>query len=148
VSNHLFGYVLTGCQTKCQTGVSNKGVKLFKRRKKNMPSLNKIMLIGHVGSDPEMRFTTSGKPVTSFRLATNRTYTQDGEKKEETEWHSIVMWGTLAENCNQYLSKGSLVYIEGRLKTRSWDNQEAQKQYRTEVIADIVEFLDRQSKEK
>jgi len=109
-----------------------------------MASLNKVMIIGNVGGEPEMRFTPDGKPVTSFRVATNRVYTtQDGERKEETEWFSVVAWSKLAEQCNQFLGKGRLIYVEGRLRTRSWDDQSGQKRYRTEVIAERVTFLDR-----
>jgi single-strand DNA-binding protein len=110
-----------------------------------MASLNKVMIIGNVGAEPEMRFSPDGKPVTSFRVATNRVYTtQDGERKQETEWFSVVAWGKLAEQCNQFLSKGRLVYAEGRLRTRTWDDQSGQRRYRTEIIADRVSFLDRQ----
>ncbi|MFC1971364.1 single-stranded DNA-binding protein [Chloroflexota bacterium] len=109
-----------------------------------MASLNKVMIIGNVGAEPEMRFTPDGKPVTSFRVATNRVYAaQDGERKQETEWFSVVAWSRLAEQCNQFLGKGRLVYVEGRLRTRSWDDQSGQKRYRTEVIAERVTFLDR-----
>jgi single-strand DNA-binding protein len=109
-----------------------------------MVSLNKVMIIGNVGSDPEMRFTPNGKPVTSFRVAANWTYTTaDGERKEETEWFTIVAWNKLAEQCNQFLGKGRLVYAEGRLRTRSWDGQDGQKHYRTEVVASRVSFLDK-----
>ena len=111
-----------------------------------MASLNKVMLIGNVGGEPEMRFTPNGNPVTSFRMATNHIYTTpDGERKQETEWFSVVAWGRLAEQCNQFLSKGRLVYAEGRLRTRSWEGQDGQKHYRTEVIANRVTFLDRQA---
>lgn len=111
-----------------------------------MPSLNKVMVIGNVGSEPEMRFTPSGKPVTSFRVATNRVYTTpEGEKKEETEWFTVVAWNRLAEQCNQFLNKGRLVYAEGRLRTRSWEGQDGQKHYRTEIIANRVSFLDKKS---
>ena len=109
-----------------------------------MASLNKVMIIGNVGGEPEMRFTPDGKPVTSFRVATNRVYTaQDGERKQETEWFSVVAWSKLAEQCNQFLGKGRLVYVEGRLRTRSWDDQSGQRRYRTEVIAERVNFLDK-----
>ena len=108
-----------------------------------MPSLNKVMLIGNLGAQPEMRFTPSGAPVTTFSIAVNRKYIQNGETKEETEWFAIVTWGKQAESCNQYLSKGAQVYVEGRLHTRSWDGQDGQKHYRTEVIANQVMFLDR-----
>ncbi|MFA5316185.1 MAG: single-stranded DNA-binding protein [Dehalococcoidales bacterium] len=111
-----------------------------------MVSLNRVMLIGNLGGEPEMRFTPNGNPVTTFRVATNRSYsTPDGERKEETEWFTVVAWGKLAEQCNQFLAKGKLVYAEGRLHTRNWDGQDGQKHYRTEVIANRVTFLDRQS---
>jgi single-strand DNA-binding protein len=111
-----------------------------------MSSLNKVMLIGNVGTDPEMRFTPNGNPVTSFRLATNRVYTaSDGERKQETEWFTIVTWRKLAESCNQFLTKGQRVYVEGGLRTRSWEGQDGQKRWRVEVIANRVLFLDKQS---
>jgi single-strand DNA-binding protein len=111
-----------------------------------MASLNKVMIIGNLGSEPEMRFTPNGNPVTSFRVATNRVYTTPaGERKEETEWFTVVAWGKLAEQCNQFLTKGRLVYAEGRLRTRSWESQDGQKHSRPEVIANRVVFLDRQA---
>ena len=111
-----------------------------------MASLNKVMIIGNLGSEPEMRFTPSGNPVTSFRVATNRVYnTPEGERREETEWFTVITWGRLAEQCNQFLGKGRLVYAEGRLRTRTWEGQDSQKHYRTEVIANRVTFLDRQA---
>jgi single-strand DNA-binding protein len=111
-----------------------------------MASLNKVMIIGNVGSDPEMRFTPSGKPVTSFSVATNWVYTTaDGERKQETEWFTVVCWNKLAEQCNQFLTKGRLVYAEGRLRTRTWETSDGQKHYRTEVIANRVTFLDKQA---
>jgi single-strand DNA-binding protein len=107
-------------------------------------SLNKVMIIGNLGGDPEMRFTPSGNPVTSFRVAANRIYNSaDGERKEETEWFSVVTWNKLAENCNQYLVKGQRIYVEGRLHTRTWDGQDGQKHYRVEIIASNVIFLDK-----
>jgi single-strand DNA-binding protein len=109
-----------------------------------MVSLNKVMIIGNVGADPEMRFTPSGHPVTSFSVATNRKYdSPEGERKEETEWFRVVAWDKLAESCNQFLSKGRLVYVEGRLQTRTWDGQDGQKHYKTEVIANRVTPLDK-----
>lgn len=111
-----------------------------------MASLNKVMIIGNLGAEPEMRFTPNGNPVTSFRVATNRVYTSPvGERKEETEWFTIVAWGKLAEQCNQFLTKGRLVYAEGRLRTRTWEGQDGQKHSRPEVIANRVIFLDRQA---
>jgi len=107
-----------------------------------MASLNKVMIIGNLGSEPEMRFTPNGNPVTSFRVATNRIYkTAEGERKTETEWFSVVAWNKLAEQCNQYLSKGRLVYVEGRLHTSTWEGQDGQKHYRTEIIANQIVFL-------
>ena len=110
-----------------------------------MLTLNKVMIIGNVGADPEMRFTPNGNPVTSFRVATNRAYTTpNGERKQETEWFTVVAWNRLAENCNQFLTKGRLVYAEGRFHTRSWEGQDGQKRTRTELIANRVLFLDKQ----
>lgn len=109
-------------------------------------SLNKVMVIGNLGGDPEMRFAPSGNPVTSFSLATNMVYnTPDGERKEETEWFNIVTWNRLAETCNQFLTKGQKVYVEGRLRNRSWEGQDGQKRSRVEVIASRVIFLDRKA---
>lgn len=111
-----------------------------------MASLNKMIIIGNLGSDPEMRFTPNGNPVTSFRVATNRVYTTaEGERKEETEWFAVVAWNRLAEQCNQFLTKGRLVYAEGRLRTHTWESQDGQKHYRPEIIANRVIFLDRQA---
>ncbi len=110
-----------------------------------MVSVNRMTVIGNLGSDPEMRFTPSGQPVTSFRVATNYRYTaSDGERREETEWFTIVCWRKLAEQCNQYLTKGRLVYVEGRLKMNTWEGQDGQQRSRNEIIADRVNFLDRQ----
>ena len=111
-----------------------------------MASLNKVMIIGNLGSEPEMRFTPNGNPVTSFRVATNRVYTTpDGERKQETEWFAVITWNKLAEQCNQFLGKGRLVYAEGRLHTRTWETQDGQKHSRSEVVANRVVFLDRQA---
>ena len=111
-----------------------------------MVSVNKIIIIGNLGSEPEMRFTPNGRPVTSFSVATNwRFTTPEGERKEETEWFTIVTWGRLAEQCNQFLTKGRLVYVEGRLRTHTWEGQDGQKRYRNEIVADRVSFLDRQA---
>ncbi len=111
-----------------------------------MASLNKVMIIGNLGSEPEMRFTPSGRPVTSFSVATNWRYTtSDGERKEETEWFNVVTWSRLAEQCNQFLTKGRLVYVEGRLRMHTWEGQDGQKRYRNEIVADRVSFLDKQA---
>ncbi len=110
-----------------------------------MASLNKVIIIGNVGSDPEMRFAPNGNPVTSLRVATNRVYTTtEGERRQETEWFTVVAWNRLAEQCNQFLTKGRLVYAEGRLHTRSWEGQDGQKRSQVEIIANRVIFLDRQ----
>jgi single-strand DNA-binding protein len=109
-----------------------------------MAGLNKIMVIGNIGTDPEMRFTPSGSPVTSFRMATSRNYTTgDGERKQDTEWFDVVTWNRLAETCNQFLTKGQRAYVEGRLRTRTWDGQDGQRHTRVEIIANRVLFLDR-----
>ena len=109
-----------------------------------MASLNKIMLIGNVGSDPEMRYTPNGKAVTSFRMATNYRYVgSDGERREETEWFRVSVWGKQAESCNQFLSKGRRVYVEGRLHSRNWEGQDGQMRTSLEVSANRVIFLDR-----
>src|SRR5512134_563403 len=98
--------------------------------------LNKVMVIGHLGRDPEMRYTPSGRPVTSFSVVTTRTWTSaEGERHEESEWFNVVAWGNLAEICNQYLTKGQQVYVEGRLQTRGWEDEERKKHYRTELVA-------------
>ena len=111
-----------------------------------MVSVNRMTIIGNLGSEPEMRYTPSGRPVTSFSVATNWRYTtSDGERKEETEWFTIVAWSKLAEQCNQYLTKGRLVYIEGRLRMHSWEGQDGQRRFRNEIVADRVKFLDRQA---
>jgi len=102
-----------------------------------MPSLNRVEIIGNVGKEPEMRFTPSGKAVASFSVAVNSKF---GEE-ESTEWFNIVAWSKLAETCNQFVTKGQQVYVEGRLQTRKWDDKEGQTHYRTEVIANRVLFL-------
>lgn len=112
--------------------------------------LNKVILIGHMGCDPEMRYTPSGRPVTSFSLATSRSWTSsEGERRQETEWFNIVAWGNLAEICKQYLTKGQQIYIEGRLQTRSWQDETGKKHFRTEVVANEMIILgDRRGRER
>jgi single-strand DNA-binding protein len=105
-------------------------------------SLNKVMIIGNLGADPEMRYSPSGAAVTNFRVAATRRWTTPEGQREETEWFTVVTWNKLAETCGQNLSKGRLVYVEGRLRTRSWDGRDGQKHYTTEVIAEEVRFLD------
>jgi single-strand DNA-binding protein len=104
--------------------------------------LNKVMVIGHLGKDPEMRYTPSGRPVTTFSVAVSRSWnTADGERRSETEWFNIVAWGNLAEICKQYLHKGQQVYIEGRLQTRRWEDKEGQKHTSVEVVANEMMML-------
>ena len=106
--------------------------------------LNKVMLIGNLGTDPEMRYTANGSAVTTFRLAVSRSFGGgEGERREETEWFTVVTWNKLAELLGQHLQKGRKVYVEGRLASRSWDGPDGQKRYRTEVVANQVLFLDR-----
>jgi len=109
-----------------------------------MAGLNKVMLIGNLGADPEMRYTANGQAVTTFNLAVNRNWTgRDGERKEDTEWVTVVSWDKLAETVSQYLQKGRRAFVEGRLQTRSWEGQDGVKRYKTEVVASTVQFLDR-----
>ncbi|MCD4753108.1 MAG: single-stranded DNA-binding protein [Anaerolineaceae bacterium] len=104
--------------------------------------LNKVMIIGHLGRDPEMRYTPSGRPVITFSVATNRNWsTPDGERKTETEWFNVIAWGGLAEICNQFLKKGLQVYIEGRLQTRQWEDTEGVKHKSVEIVANEMMLL-------
>jgi single-strand DNA-binding protein len=105
-------------------------------------SVNKAILIGNLGTDVELRSTSGGQNVANFRIATNRVYTdRSGQKQEQTEWHNIVAWGRLAEICEQYLKKGDQVYIEGRIQTRSWEDQSGQQRWTTEVVAQEMTML-------
>ena len=107
-----------------------------------MASVNKVILIGNLGRDPELRYTPGGQAVANFTLATNERFSsKDGEKQERTEWHRIVAWGRTGELCAQYLSKGRSVYLEGRLQTREWEDKEGQKRRTTEIVATTVQFL-------
>lgn len=106
--------------------------------------LNKVMIIGNLGRDPELRYTPNGTPVASFSVAVDRQWTtSSGERREATEWFNVVAWRELAEICNQMLSKGRLVYVEGSLQTRSWEGAEGQRHYRVELVADQMTLLDR-----
>ncbi len=106
--------------------------------------LNKVMLIGNVGRDPELRYTSNGTPVVNFSVAVGRQWTtSSGERREATDWFNVVAWRELAEICNQMLSKGRRVYIEGSLQTRSWEDERGQRHYRVEVVADQMILLDR-----
>ena len=107
-----------------------------------MASLNKVMIIGNLGRDPEMRFTANGQALATFSVACNRRYTtRDGEQRDETEWVRVVCWARQAEIAGQYLHKGSQVYVEGRLQTRTWEDQQGQTRYMTEVVAQSFQFL-------
>ncbi len=107
-----------------------------------MASVNKVILIGNLGRDPELRYTQGGQAVATFSIATTENFTRkSGEREERTEWHRIVAWARTAELCAQYLAKGRSVYVEGRLTTREWENKEGQKQRTTEIVAQNVQFL-------
>jgi len=108
-----------------------------------MAGINKVILIGRLGSDPEVRYTPSGVAVANFNIATSEEWKDkdSGEKKERTEWHRIVAWRRLGEICGEYLSKGKQVYIEGRLQTRDWEDRDGNKRYTTEIVATDVQFL-------
>ncbi len=107
-----------------------------------MRGVNKATIIGNVGNDPEMKYTASGQAVANFSIATNESWTgKDGQKNERTEWHRIVAWGRLAEICGQYLSKGKPVYVEGSIRTRSWEDRDGNTKYTTEIHAKELQFL-------
>ena len=107
-----------------------------------MSGVNKVILIGNLGADPELRYTPSGRAVVNFNLATSRTWNnRDGEKQEETEWHRIVAWDKLAEICGEYLKKGAQTYVEGRLQTRSWEDKNGVKRYTTEAVVSEMRML-------
>jgi single-strand DNA-binding protein len=104
--------------------------------------LNKVLIIGNLGKDPEMRYTPSGRPVTTFRVAASRTWKNaDGDRQEETEWFNVTAWGNLAEICNQYLKRGQQVYVEGRLHTRRWEDPEGNKRSTVEIVASEMVIL-------
>jgi single-strand DNA-binding protein len=112
-------------------------------------SLNKCLIIGNLGRDPEMRYTPSGQAVTQFTVAVNRNYKdQQGDWQEETEWFRVVAWGPLAERTAEYLRKGNKVFIEGRLQTRQWEGQDGQKRYTTELIANTIQNLERRPRDE
>ena len=109
-----------------------------------MSGVNKVILIGNLGSDPQVRYTPTGTAVANFNIATTERYNNKaGEREERTEWHRIVAWGKLAEICQQYLKKGKQVYIEGRLQTRQWEDQQGQKRQSTEIVAQNMQMLGR-----
>jgi single-strand DNA-binding protein len=107
-----------------------------------MQGVNKVILLGRLGADPESRMTPSGQQVCTLRLATSESFTKDGQREERTEWHRIVLWGRLAELASKYLRKGRACYVEGKIQTRSWDDQQGQKRYTTEVVANTLQFVD------
>ena len=105
--------------------------------------LNKVMIIGNLGRDPEIRYTSGGKPVTTFSVACSRSWvTSSGDRREATEWFNVVAWGNLAEICNQYLRKASRVYVDGHLQTRNWEDTDGHRHYRTELVANEMLILD------
>jgi single-strand DNA-binding protein len=106
-----------------------------------MASLNKTFIIGRLGQDPELRYTPNQTAVVTLNVATSETWNRDGQKHEQTEWHRIVVWSRQAENCAKYLSKGSSVFVEGKLQTRNWEDKNGQKKYTTEIIASSVQFM-------
>lgn len=107
-----------------------------------MASINKVILIGNLGADPEVRYTAAGKAVATFRIATSEQWVgKDGEKGERTEWHRIVAWGRLGEICGEYLHKGKPVYIEGKIQTRAWEDRDGNKRYTTEIVAQTMQML-------
>ena len=107
-----------------------------------MASINKVILIGNLGKDPEFKYTPGGQPVATFSIATTEKYAdKSGQRQEKTEWHNIVVWGKLAELVNQNRKKGRSAYIEGRITTRSWDDKDGNKKYKTEIVANTIQFL-------
>ncbi len=110
-----------------------------------MSGVNKVILVGHLGKDPEVRHLEGGATVVNFTLATTENYTKDGRKVEQTEWHNVVMWRGLADVAAKFLQKGKLVYIEGKLRTRSYDDREGNKRYVTEIVAENFNMLGRKS---
>ena len=111
-----------------------------------MGSVNKVILVGNLGADPELKYTPSSRPLCNLRIATTDVFKdKSGQRQERTEWHRVTVWGDQAENCNKYLSKGRSVYVEGRLQTRSWEGQDGQKRKTTEVNATEIQFLEPRS---
>src|SRR5262245_8392711 len=109
-----------------------------------MSGVNKVILVGHLGANPEVRYTAGGQPVANLRLATTeRWVNKNGERNEITEWHRVVAWGKLAEICGQYLQKGKQIYVEGKIRTRQWQDQQGQKRFTTEIVASNMVMLGR-----
>jgi len=113
-----------------------------------MAGVNKVIIVGNVGRDPEVRYTQSGRAVASFSVATSERFQdKEGQQQERTEWHRVVAWGRLAEICGEYLRKGKQVYVEGRLQTRDWEDKDGHKRYTTEVIANVMQMLGRRGED-
>jgi len=114
-----------------------------------MRGVNKVILIGNLGADPEVRYTPSGQAVATLRIATTETWSnrENGQREQKTEWHRVVVWGKQAENCSQYLSKGRQIYVEGRIQTRNWTDKEGNTRYTTEIVANNVQFLGSRAQE-
>jgi len=107
-----------------------------------MLGVNKVILIGNLGKDPELRYTPGGQPVATFSLATTERWNdKSGQRQDRTEWHTVVAWGKLGELANQYLKKGRSAYVEGKITTRSWDDKDGNKKYKTEIVASQIQFL-------
>lgn len=114
-----------------------------------MRGMNRVMLIGHLGQDPELRYTKKGTPVTNLNIATNHSFKDEsGTLQEQTEWHRVVVWGKQAEACQQFLSKGRLVYAEGRIATREWNDNKGNPRKTTDIMASTIRFLDSKKKEE
>ncbi len=107
-----------------------------------MSGVNKVILVGRLGTEPEVRSTQGGMQVCTLSLATSETWEKNGKREEKTEWHRVVLWGKLAELAQKYLKKGRMVYIEGKLQTRSWQDQQGQKRYTTEIVGNTMQFID------
>ncbi|WP_295904256.1 single-stranded DNA-binding protein [uncultured Bdellovibrio sp.] len=106
-----------------------------------MSGVNKVILVGRLGADPEVKAIGSGSTVARLNIATSETWVKDGQRQEKTEWHRVTVWGKLAEICGKHLAKGRQVYVEGKLQTRQWEDQQGQKRYTTEIVASTVQFL-------
>ncbi|MNJ98549.1 Single-stranded DNA-binding protein [compost metagenome] len=106
-----------------------------------MSGINKVILVGRLGADPEVKAIGSGSTVARLNIATSESWVKDGQKQERTEWHRVTVWGKLAEICGKHLAKGRQVYVEGKLQTRQWEDQQGQKRYTTEIVASTVQFL-------
>ncbi len=114
-----------------------------------MSGINKVILVGRLGADPEVKTIAQGSTVATLNLATSENWTdKNGQRQEKTEWHRIVVWGKLAEICGKHLTKGRQIYVEGRLQTRQWDDKQGQKRYTTEIVATTVQFLGAQGEQR